>query len=317
MDVMNPVLAQKMGLTATAEATGDEAGAVSPIRIMRRAMARAADKAVGMSASVLGMSDEEASAEELIENAPDDWVVLGLRDGSEAGLTGLFLIDPPLRSALVEMQTMGALLAAPAVQRSVTGTDAALSLPFATKLLSELEEAGFDVGDVAAGQYDIGPIEDIRTAGLVLCQGRFRYWRVSLQMGGADLQGELMIATRCALATEDTPTEGANEWSSTFQKTVEGVTAEMDAVLAQVKMPISEVEALAVGQILRLAGTTVGSVTLSSPDGKAIAKARLGQVAGKRAVRIETPNVELQDAVPIQTIEGKVSGVKTDALVGG
>ena len=71
----------------------------------------------------------------LIEDGPEGWVVLGLRTGDTAGLSGLFLLDPPLRSALIEMQTMGSLLPLAEPQRAVTRTDAVMSVPFAANLL--------------------------------------------------------------------------------------------------------------------------------------------------------------------------------------
>jgi flagellar motor switch protein FliM len=60
-------------------------------------------------------------------------------------------------------------------------------------------------------------------------------------------------------------------------------------------MPIHKLEGFEVGQVLNLAGTTVGSVTLTGPGGIIITTARLGQVAGKRAVRVQHSRVELQD----------------------
>ena len=60
-------------------------------------------------------------------------------------------------------------------------------------------------------------------------------------------------------------------------------------------LPISKIEEFEVGQVLELAGTTVGSVTLVGADGKPVATARLGQVAGKRAVRVEPEQVQLQE----------------------
>lgn len=316
MDVMNPVLAHKVGLAPDAKAK-DDGGAISPTRMMRRAVARAADKAVGMSASVLGVSEEQCSAEELIEDAPQDWIVLGLRDGDEAGLTGLFLIDPPLRSALVEMQTMGTLLPAPDEQRKITGTDAVMSIPFAAKLLSELDEIGFGASGGTIGGNDIGPIENIRTASLVLTQGTYSVWRVTLQMGGGDTQGELLVAVRTAGVAQDAPVEDGSEWAAAFQKSVESVATQMDAVLARMKLPISAIETFEVGQVVPLVGTTVGSVTLTCPEGKYVAHARLGQVAGKRAVRIETPNVELQEAMPSSAIDTDAVEHNTGALIDG
>ncbi|MFB1025905.1 MAG: flagellar motor switch protein FliM, partial [Octadecabacter sp.] len=90
MAAINPILAQKLGLTQAPPVAQDLQPA-TPMRQMRRSLARAADKAAGLSVSVLGISEEDLDAESLIEGGPEGWVVLGLRDGLSAGLTGLFL----------------------------------------------------------------------------------------------------------------------------------------------------------------------------------------------------------------------------------
>ena len=63
-------------------------------------------------------------------------------------------------------------------------------------------------------------------------------------------------------------------------------------------LPMSKIEEFEVGQVIQPAGTTVGSVSLVGPGGEQIAMARLGQVAGKRAVRVEVEVIELQDDTP-------------------
>ncbi len=301
MDAINPVLARKLGQPVAEDAHGE---VISPTRIMRRAVARAADQAVGLSASVLGIEAETSSAEALVDDGPEGWVVLGLRSNNEAGLRGVFLIDPVFRSALVEMQTMGSLLPAPAEQRAVTGTDATLTVPFASRLLQELDETGFAAQGVQMGGLDIGAFADLRTAGLVLGQGNYHYWRVTLQIGGSDAQGEIMIAVRPDEVVVEEPVLVSDGWRRQFQNTVCAAPAELDAVLATFKMPMSKVEAFTVGQVVSLAGTTVGSVTLAGPDGVGVASARLGQVAGKRAVRIEAHSVELQDVASVLAATG-------------
>jgi flagellar motor switch protein FliM len=100
MVAINPILAQKLGLTPAPPAAQD-AEPATPMRQMWRALGRVADKAAGLLVSVLGISEEDMDAESLIEGGPDGWVVLGLRDGSSAGLTRLFLFDQQLRSDLV------------------------------------------------------------------------------------------------------------------------------------------------------------------------------------------------------------------------
>ena len=300
MDGINPVLAHKIGLDEGDGADAAAASPVSPARQMRRAMARAADKSVGLLASVLGIADDEADVETLIEDGPKGWVVLGLREGGQAGLTGLMLLDPDLRSALVEVQTMGSLLPKAETPRPVTRVDAVMTVPFASQFLSELNEAGFQTGGIGLDRYEIGPIEDLRTAGLVMVQGMYRTWRVTVQIGGGELQGELLIAvlpSDAAASTEDTVRD--DHWSTAFRGAVAEAPVDLDAVLGSLRMPIAKVEAFEVGQVIALPGTTVGSVTLRGAGGEVAASARLGQIAGKRAVRIEEHTVEMEpDGTP-------------------
>jgi len=299
MAAANPILAHKLGKPRAVSTDPDKAPP-TPMRQMRRALGRAADEAVGLSTSVLGIAEEDLDAEAMIEDAPDDWVVLGLRDSASAGLAGLFLLDPALRSALVEMQTMGHLLSTDADQRAVTLTDAALCVPFASTLLGELATVGFGATDFTPAAYDIGPIDDLRTAGLVMVQGTYRMWRITIQMGGGDAQGEMMIAMRPKVTNSPSPIETSSTWSDDLRVAVGDAPTELDAILARMTLPINKVEAFEIGQVLQLAGTTVGSVMLCGARGKKIAAARLGQFAGKRAVRLEKAQVELQDDPPRQ-----------------
>lgn len=303
MDTVNPVLARKLGLSppaadAATEVPPEDAPVATPTRQMRRAMARAADKSLALSASVLGIAQDDMDAETMIESGAADWMVLGLRSGGSAGLTGLFLIDPPMRSAIVEMQTMGNLLPASEDERKVTRTDAVMSIPFADQLLKELAEVGFGAGELDPAAYDMGPIDDLRTAGLVMTPGQYRCWQITVQVGGGERQGQMMIAMRPKITAATAPKSTAPHWADALRDALEEAPAELDAMLTRMVLPISKIEEFVVGQVLHLPGTTVGSVTLTGPGGEPVATARLGQVAGKRAVRVELLAVHLQDDVP-------------------
>lgn len=314
MDRVNPVLAQKLGLMPDAPDAVDDALPPTPMRQMRRAMGRAADKAVGLSASVLGIAEEDLEVEALVESAPDDWLVIGLRDGANAGLTGLFLIDKALRSALVEMQTMGRLMPAGDEDRAITRTDAVLSLPFASQLLAELAEVEFGARGVDPAGFDLGPIEDMRTAGLVMMQGLYRVWRVTIQVGGGDRQGEVLIAMRLAPSVTDAAPATDQVWTKALHAALDDAPADLDAVLARMTLPMSKIEEFEVGQIVPLAGATVGSLSLVGPDGQVVTQARLGQIAGKRAVRLEHTPVELQNA-SLRIAPDPSAGPDADALL--
>lgn len=318
MDAVNPVLAHKIGLSPTKTDPAEGGGAPTPMRQMRRALGRSADKALGLSASVLGIAQEDLEVEDLIESGPEGWVVLGLRDGDHAGLTGLFLIDPQLRSAVIEMLTMGNLLPPSEDQRGVTRTDAVMAVPFADQLLKELAEVGFGSGAFDPAAYDMGPIDDLRTAGLVMTQGLYRSWRITVQMGGGERQGEMLIALRPQVETPPAATKAKPDWSEALRAALDEAPVELDAMLTRMVLPINKIEEFEVGQVLHLAGTTVGSVSLTGPSGKVVATARLGQVAGKRAVRIETDVVELQDSAPdMAPAEPEARSVAAPDLVEG
>ncbi|WP_375282195.1 FliM/FliN family flagellar motor switch protein [Pseudooctadecabacter sp.] len=301
---MNPVLAKKMGLEAPpAVAVADPA---SPLRLMRRALSRAADRALSLSATVQDIAEDRCEVEAMIEDGPDGWVVLGLRDGATAGLSGLMLIDPVVRQALVDMQTTGMLLPVAADQRRVTRTDAALMVPFADTLLAQMAEVGFGAGRVDPAEYDVAPIDDLRTAGLVMVQGSYLRWRVALHLGGDDIAGEIIFTMRLPKVEIDGSGEGQEGWRRALHASVSEAEAELDAVLCHMRMPIEQIEAFEVGQVVPMAGTTVGSVMLTGPDGGVLAMARLGQTAGKRAVRLEQPTLAMEDdmgvrAAPVQT----------------
>lgn len=297
METVNPVLARKLGQVPSTPDVEVAESPASPMRQMRRALGRAADKAVGLTAAVLGIAEDESDAETLIEGGPDGWVVLGLRDDTSAGLSGLFLMDPALRSALVEMQTMGSLLPVVEDQRPVTRTDAIMSVPFASRLLAELAEVNFGNGGFDPASYDIGPMDDLRTAGLVMLQGQYKSWRITVQLGG-EAQGEMLIALRPNVAPKAPERGDTSQWSDALRRAVGEAPAELDAVIATLTYPFYKIEEFEVGQVLNLAGTTVGSVRLTGPGGVGVASARLGQVAGRRAIRLEQTRIELQDDTP-------------------
>lgn len=317
MDAVNPVLAQKMGLTAPVRADDQtETQAPTPMRQMRRALGRAADHALNISASVLGIAQEDTEAEDLISTGPEGWVVLGLRDGDHTGLTGLFLMDPKMRSGVIEMQTMGNLLPVSEDQRAVTRTDAVMCAPFADQLLKELAEVGFGSDGIDPAAYDIGPMEDLRTAGLVMMQGVYRCWRITVQMGGGDHQGDLLIALRPEVAADAPEVVTSPNWNAALRDALQDAPAQLDAVLSRMVLPISKIEAFEVGQVLQLAGTTVGSVTLVGPGGEKVSTARLGQVAGKRAVRVEQAQIELQDDPPKMAPRVQTPTIEDHGLTG-
>jgi len=293
MTGINSVLAQKLGLsTPSDEGIAD---AAQPVRLFRRAVGRAADQALGLTATVTDVSETSCDVEGVVTSGDASWVLLGLRDPGHPGLSGLFMVDPQVRSALVDIQTMGMLLPASETPRKVTKTDAALTMPFASTLLEQMHEVNLGEGGVSLTGYDIGPIEDLRTAGLVMIQGQYLCWRLTVGLGGGDVTGEMMIVLRSMEQPDLDEGYDDQSWRAAMRAAVGEAEAEINALLCTMHLSLDEIEGLEIGQVVELTGTTVESVTLHGADGDQLATARLGQIAGKRAVRIEPHHVTLQD----------------------
>jgi flagellar motor switch protein FliM len=207
-----------------------------------------------------------------------------------------------LRAAVLETQTMGRLLDQPADDRAATGTDKALCDPLLTAFLAALPPAvcgtsyeGW-VDDVVIGDQ----LADSRLAGLLLQDGDYRVLRLTVNLGAADRQGEVMLALPLLSAH---PPEAAVppdpvDWDSAFAAVVQDAPASLTARLHRFTIPLGQAQTLRVGQVLPLPGCTVSSVRLIAPDGRMVAQAKLGQLAGHRAVRIEAePAALMHDLV--------------------
>lgn len=294
MGGMNPVLAQKLGLSVPDE---ENLSPYSANRVMRRAFARAAQRSVGLAATVSDIVADHQEAEASVAQAPDGWVVIGLRDGSAPGLTGYLLIDPVLRAAIVELQTMGVMFAPRAEQRPVTRTDALMGLPFADAFLEQLQECGFHACGMDQASYELVVKQDMRLVGLVLAQGQYHSWRLTVDLGAQDVQGGLVLALRpLDLSAGQDEAVGQN-WSENLRKSLEEAPAELDAILGHLTLSFQQAQSLSVGQVLPLPGTTVASVQLLGAGGVHTGSARLGRMAGRRAVRLENPQLHMEDGL--------------------
>ena len=293
---VNPALAHMLGGPNRARPGGDAGSDPGPGRAFRVALLRAADRAIGLSLTVLGLADDCRSPDALLTDGPAGWVLFGLTAPGETGLAGLLMLDRALRSAMIEVQTMGVLMEAAETERPVTVTDAALARPVATGLLQELGQAGRPEFPAGMGDWTLRPLPDLRAAELMLRDGDYRLWDASVQIGATDRQGALRLAlARVPVPPEVRPDAGGagTDWSEAFRASLELSPAELEAVLGRLTLPLSQVDAFEAGQVLPLSGLTLDHVQLESA-GERMARVRLGQVSGMRAVRFDQPAPELE-----------------------
>jgi flagellar motor switch protein FliM len=262
---------------------------VTSSRAVRLALTKAANDTVGLVLTVGGVADQIVPLDEMLAGLDDGLLLIGLTRDSQ--LVGLAAIDMELRAAIVEMQTMGRLSAQKPEHRAATGTDKIMCDPMLAALLAALPQA-------LAGTSFGGWVDDIRLddqidskrwAGLNLRDCPYRVVRMTTDFGIADREADIVIALPVITVAQEpelTPPACIN-WSSAFQASITASPACLDAHLHRFKMPIGAAQSLSVGQVVPLPGCTVNSVRLIAPDGKTVAQAKLGQIGGMRALRIE------------------------------
>lgn len=256
----------------------------APARALRLALVRAADRAVGLPVSVLHLREEDGMLDDLLSGMEGGVMLLALR--CEGAPIGFLALDGEARAAVVERQTLGVLSQSPAEPRPPTSADAALARPLLEAFLNEAQ-ATLEGGPLSDWLCDSDLAERIastREAAILLPDRRYKAIHLSLDLGAGGRQGLVLILARIPEAA--TPrTEVA---TPTVAALVLRAQAEVQAILHRFRLSLGVAEALAVGQVLPLPGVTVASVRLES-GGAPLGPARLGQVAGMRAVRIETP----------------------------
>jgi len=279
------------------------------------ALTRAAERSAGLGMTVLGVTEEMAALDVVLQQVPDGMMLLGLT--GERGLAGFVGLDLEMRTALVEVQTMGRLRKTPAEARPVTATDAALSQPLIAAFLQELGPGtrATPLEGWTDGYRVDGRLNGVRAAEMALEETLYRLVRLTIDLAAAERQGEILLTlpvSRVRVAV--TPNLPGIDFAARLRSNVLQAEAALNAVLAQLRLPLHEAEGLEVGQILPLSGITVASVRLQGPDGRVIARGRLGQASGMRAVRLQAEEPPDMTAATLATMARPRTGGDDPAL---
>lgn len=275
--------------------------AVNPLtssRAVRLALIKAANDKAGLAITVQSVGEEVTDLEDMLGSLGDDLMFVGL--WREGALVGLIALDVEMRAAVQEMETMGAVLTYPAEPRAPTRTDKMLCDPLIAEFLSAFPTAVLGtplegwLDGIAAGDR----VDSTRAAGLVLEDRDYRVVRLSVDLGVTERQAELIIVLPLVKeeAANEPPLNDGPDWDTAFQSVVADAPAQLQALLHRFPVSLATAQALQVGSVLPLPGCTVNSVRLMSSDGTEFAQAKLGQVGGYRAVRLESaPQPELSE----------------------
>jgi flagellar motor switch protein FliM len=262
--------------------------AMSPEKAFRLAFGRAGRGLQGLGLRLTAFGMERVVTTALVDAAPDLSLVATLNRAD--GATGVVILDPGYRAALIEAETMGRIAKGAPADRPATRIDALIAGGFTDAALAIFDEIGAELSIAPAvtgyrmGEMLPGPA----MLPLVLEDVPFRLFRLGFDFADGARQGAALIA----LPFEAAPSADAgndDRMQRDLAATVMAAPAEVRAILTRLKLPLDEVTEWQPGDLVPLPREVLDEVKLVDIDGVPIAGGRLGQVGGLRAVRVRMP----------------------------
>lgn len=219
-------------------------------------------------------------------------------EGDE-GARGLMGIGAGLLDALIEVQTTGRLEKDQLPPRSVTRIDEALARDFVDLVLASFAQ---ELTDLERRDWPVrmahgSRIPDRNRINLLLAEGTYRVFRADIGFEGVDRSSTLMLAlpvdpalARSGGASHVSAGPADADWIAARARMVHGLPLALDAVLLRVTRPLAEVDRLALGDLLPFTASDLQEITLETATGHPVLRARLGQIGGRRAVRMPAAN---------------------------
>jgi flagellar motor switch protein FliM len=253
--------------------------------MLAKTMPRDAEALLGLQVAVTGVTVAKRPKSEVISGLnPFDLVYLMK---SEKGPPGLCMLSPMLLSGLIEMQMSGRVLGGDAAERRPTRTDGIVASDIVDRWIStaKAEAERLQILDRTpfADHYRAGTVADPRAADLALDPGEFRTLEISLELAGGIKSGQIAFALPVVRPGALPGNKGVAE---EFCVAISETTTKLQVVLARLPSTLERAAGLSVGDILEVPISALQRVTMEGREGEPVATARLGQSAGRKAVRI-------------------------------
>jgi flagellar motor switch protein FliM len=284
------VLRRKIAAHARAPVARPDAGAQA-MRALGRALRHAATPFEGlgvMPGTITVEAGQDLDA--AIAALPDHGLVAALEEEGSRGLLGL---APGLVDALVEVQTTGRVEAAELPPRQVTRIDEALARDFIDLVLAAFarETATIEARDWPDRLGYGSRIRDRGQISLLLPEGSYTILSADLGFDGVERRTSLVLVlpSNPALARRaapDRPRPVDPAWVAARTRLIETLQLPLEVVLMRVTQPLGEVQRLAVGDLLPFGVGDLQEVSLETLEGRVLAHGRLGQLGGRRALRL-------------------------------
>ncbi|MCB1338365.1 MAG: FliM/FliN family flagellar motor switch protein [Maritimibacter sp.] len=256
---------------------------------MRASIAQAAQDVAALVAVAGTVEEQRTTLDPYTAGVPDP-ALLALIEGP-AGRYGLVVLDPQVVAALIEIQTTGRVVPHPAETRAPTRTDAIMCADFIDRMLEIVEErvaeAELDIAPALAGFRYALALAEPRAIAMTLEDTPYRLFGCEVDLGRGAKSGRMQV-----LLPFDPPGQGRRakvdlgEFNDAIRAQVFEVEARLTATLLRRTMALSEVMALDIGALIPVPHAALSQVAVEALDGTVVARGRLGQVQGNRAVRL-------------------------------
>lgn len=264
---------------------------MTALRALRLSVARASEELFGLALAVSGGRQAHLLPDELGSGLSDEdlLVVLDCPDG----MIGAAAVSLPLVAAVVQQQTTGRVSDRTAEPRKYTDTDAALVSPLLEDVLRracDLVEEDADLGIFQSIRFGARS-DDARTLLLTLRAEKYCTFSLPVDIALGRHQATMMFVLPMDARSEDSgePEEQEPDARAANSPFLD-VETDLRAVLARFRLPVSELNALSVDDTLPLPRERLDDTALVSLTDKVVARGKLGQMNGHRAVRLMAPS---------------------------
>lgn len=265
--------------------TEHQARAMTPTKALRLGMALSAEKGMDLALDVTKVSHTRLPHRAL-QATLDDQSLLAILEGQN-GEPGAMAMDMQVLAGLVEHQTLGQVIPTPVSERVPTKVDAALITPFMEDALMRFVRMLGEEGEPPywLQHYKFGAMTmDTRTLSLAMTAQDYHMFVLDVTVAKGKKSGTMaLIFPDIEVLTADAEEDELTNVEK-FQSTVKQATTTLNVVVGRLKMPISAVQGLQVGEMLQLPDDPMASAQLESLAGEQVAEVKLGQLDGMRAI---------------------------------
>ena len=265
--------------------------AVTAETVVETALIRAAEAEWRLRLAVSGVTTTRQSAAEIGDTIAENALICLLSGPEET--TGLCVLPFETLSGFVSQAMTGQLPARPPEPRPATRVDAQIVRGMVDQVLAGLGELpGQTPGFAAAFRYQ-GMVADARLVRFSLPDGALSCFDADLRLGAAQAGGSLRLCLPDAPKPAAQSAARNGDWRAALRAGVLHAPVPLVACLTRLHLPVNTVEGLRIGQELRLSAQAIERVTLEAAGGAVLARGKLGQARGDRAIRLSLPGGEI------------------------